>query len=702
LKNKTNMLTGILIPIFLLAAFSSTAQETLYDAEKSAARNWNEALLVAIRNDFARPTVHARNLYHSSALMYDVWAIYDDTSSTVFLGDATALDACQFDSAKKQRMLAQSEDVAQDRATAISYGMYAFLRDRFLDSPGISSSQRAFIELAEAYNIDQRVSLASSVEDSPQQLGLYLAECLQEYGELDGSNQQDDYTNTNYQAVNPPLNPTISGNPLLEDSDRWQSLTLDIFVDQSGNVTDTPEFLGAEWGRVSPFALSEQDLTVYQRDGFDYWVYHDPGAPAYLISSPARPEMYKWGHAMVALWSSHLDPNDGVMLDISPASIGNTTALPQSIEELQSFYQALAGGSTDRGHTINPVTNAPYQSQTVLRGDYARVLAEYWADGPDSETPPGHWFTILNEKVSDHPLFEKRYQGQGAQLDNLEWDVKAYLALGGAVHDSAVSAWGIKGWYDYIRPISAIRHMAEFGQGTDPTQVNYHPNGLPLVAGVIELVEMGDALAGDLDENIGEVKVLAWRGPDQITDPEADIAGVGWILAKDWWPYQRPSFVTPPFAGYVSGHSTFSRAAAEVLTLLTGDDYFPGGMAEFIAKKDEFLVFEQGPSTDIKLQWATFKDAADQSGLSRIWGGIHPPVDDVPGRRIGIEVGQSAFDLAQLYFNGEINNLPAPVEAPVPMPVPPEQSASSSSGGSAMTLLLLLVLGLYFRRVSVA
>jgi hypothetical protein len=264
LKSKTNILTGIFIPIFLLAAFSSTAQETLYDAEKSAARNWNEALLAAIRNDFARPTVHARNLYHASVLMYDVWAIYDDEASTVFLGDSTEIDACQFDSAKKQRMLALSEDVAQDRATAISYGMYVFLRDRFLDSPGISSSQRGFSELAEAYNIDPRVSLASAIEDSPQQLGLYLAECMQEYGELDGSNQQDDYSNTTYQTVNPPLNPTLSGNPSLEDSDRWQSLTLDIFVDQSGNVTDTPEFLGAEWGRVLPFALSEQDLTVYQ------------------------------------------------------------------------------------------------------------------------------------------------------------------------------------------------------------------------------------------------------------------------------------------------------------------------------------------------------------------------------------------------------------------------------------------------------
>jgi len=74
-----------------------------------------------------------------------------------------------------------------------------------------------------------------------------------------------------------------------------------------------------------------------------------------------------------------------------------------------------------------------------------------------------------------------------------------------------------------------------------------------------------------------------------------------------------------------SGHSTFSRAAAEVLTLLTGDAYFPGGLGEFTARKNEFLVFEEGPSVDITLQWATYRDASDQSSLSRIWGGIHPP-----------------------------------------------------------------------------
>ena len=161
-----------------------------------------------------------------------------------------------------------------------------------------------------------------------------------------------------------------------------------------------------------------------------------------------------------------------------------------------------------------------------------------------------------------------------------------------------------------------------------------------------------DALAGENGEHVDKIKLLAWRGPDFIDDPETDQAGVDWILAENWWPYQRPTFVTPPFAGYISGHSTYSRAAAEILTALTGSEYFPGGMSGFEIRAYEFLVFEEGPSVDMTLQWATYQDASDQTSLSRIWGGIHPPADDIPGRLIGIEVGQDAFALAASYFDG--------------------------------------------------
>ena len=125
-------------------------------------------------------------------------------------------------------------------------------------------------------------------------------------------------------------------------------------------------------------------------------------------------------------------------------------------------------------------------------------------------------------------------------------------------------------------------------------------------------------------ENVGKIKLYTWKGHDYINDPLIDVAGVGWILGENWWPYQRPTFVTPPFAGFVSGHSTFSRAAAGILEKITGSPYFPGGLGEFTAIENEFLHFEEGPSTTITLQWASYRDAADQCSLSRIWGGIHP------------------------------------------------------------------------------
>ena len=113
---------------------------------------------------------------------------------------------------------------------------------------------------------------------------------------------------------------------------------------------------------------------------------------------------------------------------------------------------------------------------------------------------------------------------------------------------------------------------------------------------------------------------------------------MGWIRAVDWVPYQRSTFVTPAFAGYVSGHSTFSRAAAEVMTAFTGDPYFPGGISEWTTKKGT-LKHEEGPTEDVTLQWATYYDAADQAGISRLFMGIHIAPDDVEGRKLGAICG---------------------------------------------------------------
>lgn len=612
---------------------------------QSVARQWNEVLLHAIRNDYARPTVHARNLFHISSAMFDAWSVYRPQVKPFLWGNNVAGFNC----------LAQAVDLPIDiipfQEQAISFASYKMIKHRFRLSPGANNIIATADALMTRLGFDVDDTSVDYANGSAAALGNAIAQCYINFGLQDGANEQQFYSNRHYQSVNPALalGTGQSGNPTIVDLNRWQPLSIQGYIDQAGNpVDDMPEFLSPEWGQVVPFSLSANDKTVFTRDGFDYQVYHDPGMPPLIGSDTA--DLYKWGFSLVAIWSAHLDENDGVEWDISPKSIGNINSFPTTFSQYNEFYNQLDGGDTSAGYILNPVTNQPYQEQIVPRGDYGRVLAEFWADGPESETPPGHWFVILNT-VSDHNLLEKRWAGTGEILGNLEWDIKSYFAMGGTMHDAAIAAWGIKGRYDYIRPVSAIRAMADLGQSSDEQLPSYHLNGILLVDGYIELVGANDALAGDNKQNVGKIKIYGWKGPDYINNPATDKAGVDWILAENWWPYQRPSFVTPPFAGYVSGHSTYSRAAAELMTAMTGSRYFPGGMSEFDVVANEFLVFEQGPSVNMTLQWATYQDASDQCSLSRIWGGIHPPADDITGRLIGEKIGKNSFEFVQDYFS---------------------------------------------------
>ena len=130
------------------------------------------------------------------------------------------------------------------------------------------------------------------------------------------------------------------------------------------------------------------------------------------------------------------------------------------------------------GYSVNPVTGEAYGPEKLPEGDFGRVVAEFWADGPNSETPPGHW-NVLANAVSDSPLLAAKI-GPGA-ANRLQWDVKMYFALNGAVHDAAIAAWGLKRAYQSVRPISMIRYLAGKGQSSDPGGPDYSPEGLPLL-----------------------------------------------------------------------------------------------------------------------------------------------------------------------------------------------------------------------------
>lgn len=140
--------------------------------------------------------------------------------------------------------------------------------------------------------------------------------------------------------------------------------------------------------------------------------------------------------------------------------------------------------------------------------DEQKCIAEYWADGPSSELPPGHW-CLFGQFVSER------------DTHTLDQDIKMFFALGNALMDAGIATWEAKRHFDYCRPITAIRYL------------------------------------------FNETTIRAWGGPGQ---------GAKDIPGNTWRPYQVSTFPTPPFPEYTSGHSAFSAAGAEILKRFTGSD----------------------------------------------------------------------------------------------------------------------------------
>ena len=180
-------------------------------------------------------------------------------------------------------------------------------------------------------------------------------------------------------------------------------------------------------------------------------------------------------------------------------------------------------------------------------------IAQFWANGAGTNTPPGHWNAIAQVIAAD-------------QGNTLVENARLFALLNIALADAAITAWDAKYAYNHWRPVTAI--------------VN-----------------------ADLDGN-------------DATESDAE------------W---TPLLTTPPFPEYISGHSTFSGAGAKVLERFYGRDDI-----SFMADSDGL------PGTF--RNFTSLSQAADESGRSRIYGGIHFEYANQDGLRSGGDIGDYAFD----------------------------------------------------------
>lgn len=375
--------------------------------------------------------------------------------------------------------------------------------------------------------------------DTPTAVGYRVARDILVSRSVDGANAADGFLDTT-SAVYPELYRYGSG----DDPNRWTPLRLPtgLRVDSSGfpviddgDLTSYQDqtFMTPQWGAVEGFALTSGDQ------------FRPPPPPRFGSFEPYT--------------------------DALGRVTTNDTAYREQTREVLELSASLS--------------------------DEQKVMAEYWADGPRSETPPGHW-NLFTHGVS---LRDR---------NSLDDDIKLYFALNAALFDASIAAWESKRFYDYVRPLNAIRHL------------------------------------------YGGQQLEAWSGPN---------GGTRLIDAATWQPYQSLTFVTPAFPEYVSGHSTFSVAGAEVLRLFTGSDTFYDGSSRLGAAGDLLgqyvappgsLKFESGPRDAVTLQWATFSEAADEAGMSRRYGGIHFQDGDLRGRTLGREVAAQAFAKAKRHWEG--------------------------------------------------
>lgn len=215
--------------------------------------------------------------------------------------------------------------------------------------------------------------------------------------------------------------------------------------------------------------------------------------------------------------------------------------------------------------------------------DASKVQVDFFANNPGSVTPPGQWSKFAEV-------------ASAVDRNSLDTDVVMFFVLSQAMLDASIAVWDAKRAYNSVRPITAIRNR----------------------------------YAGQ--------SIQCWGGVGN---------GVKTMPGQNWMPYQQATNPTPNFPEFVSGHSTFSAAAATVLTALRGNrlslvSKFPANGVPF----DPTV-----PAASVKLSWPSLSAAAEAAGFSRRYGGIHFAQGDLKGRALGVAVGGLVIERALYLYN---------------------------------------------------
>ncbi|HTI15201.1 MAG TPA: vanadium-dependent haloperoxidase [Dictyobacter sp.] len=247
---------------------------------------------------------------------------------------------------------------------------------------------------------------------------------------------------------------------------------------------------------------------------------------------------------------------------------------------------------------------AVYPEKTYFR--QANDILDYSARLTDHQkTMIEYWQNGPNqEQPAGHWCLIAQYLARRDSY-NLDHTIKLFFLLANGLFDASIACWDCKRAFDSVQPRTAIRYIF---QGHD---------------------------------------VQAWGGPYQGTQ----------LIKGDYWqPYQPVDVVTPPFPEFCSEHSTLSATAATLLNWFSGSDYFGGSYTQKVGTSH--IEPKRVPTTNITLTWKTFSSAAEQAGLSRLYGGTNFPLSNQVGKELGNMVAAHIWQKCQFYITGHSQYIP--------------------------------------------
>lgn len=278
---------------------------------------------------------------------------------------------------------------------------------------------------------------------------------------------------------------------------------------------------------------------------------------------------------------------------VTPVGLSSTELMNLKTASITYFPSTEQERNTELADVVAKTTSLGIPG---VDSDAHKIQAEFWAGGPFTISPPGMFMWILKQYFTANTVYDHK--------------TFVYSALDLAIQLFEVGrvVWGIKLQYQQARPIQDIRRIYA-------TQ-----------------------------------RLGSWNTTRDLSGnllPAADISGCLWM------PYQVLNFVTPPFPDYVSGHSSYSKIFALVMTdwfgptiprtapvLMTNLNKFSAMFSPTDTQPFGTFVVPAGrseiqpglvPAAPVTITFSTWEDMAESAGISRQWGGIHAESAHVGG-----------------------------------------------------------------------